>query len=358
MKRVLIVGNGFGALSAAHSAEKNGLEIVQIGPKKFEYLPSLAKILSGRKSAEELTTVPSFRWDHVDSKVKEVVEEGDKVKAITVDGEVIEADFAVVSPGALPWVPVEGAYPLYRIAHAVQLKKKLDEVGKDANVVIVGSGLVGLEAAGELAWTREAGLTNYKVKVVEAASVVSPTLPCERVREKIAKKLKEHNIELYLNAMVSEIKDRKVITKDGKEIEADVVIWAAGVQGPEIEVKCAERGRRGFYEVNEYMLGKGCKRTYIIGDASSSRALKMAEEAMRQGWYSILHAMGKRKEPYKPFLTPERPFCFITLGPKDGVSVLNKVVVPGKLAPVMKDLFEVWMLRMARAAKMRPPVPV
>ncbi|UXD21984.1 hypothetical protein IPA_00470 [Ignicoccus pacificus DSM 13166] len=356
--RVIVVGNGFGALSAAYAAEKNDLEIVQVGPEKFEYLPSLAKILSGRKKGEDLMTKPNFRWEHVNSMVKEVIEEGDKVIVTTEEGEKIEGDYAVVSPGALPWVPVEGAMPLYRVSHAVNIKKKLDEVGKDANVVVVGSGLVGLEAAGELAWSREAGLSNYRVKIVEAAPTISPTLPCNKVRPIILRKLKEHGIEYYLNAMVSDIKDGKVVTKDGREIDADVVIWAAGVQGPKVEIKCAQKGRRGFYDVDEYMKGVGCKRTYIIGDASNSKSLKMAEEAMRQGWYSILNIVGKKKEPYKPFLTAERPYCFITLGARDGVSVLNKVVIPGRLAPVMKDLFEVWMLRMARAAKMRPPVPV
>jgi len=355
--RVVIVGNGFGGLSAAYAAELEGLEVVQVGPKHFEYLPSLSKVLSGRKSAEDLTVTPKVRWDFVDKKVVEVTEDNNKVKVITEDGEIVDGDYAVVAPGARPWVPIEGVTPLYKVSHARQVKEKLDKIGKDAKIAVVGSGLVGLEAAGELAWTREARMSNYTVKIIEAAPVISPTLPCERVREPIKRRLEKHGIEYYLNSMVSEIKDGKVVTKDGKEIEADLVIWAAGVQGPDVKLPC-ERGKRGFYVVDEFMKGNGCKRIYVIGDASSSKSLKMAEEAMRQGWYAILHIAGKRKSPYAPFLTTERPFCFITIGPLDGVSVLNKLVVPGRLAPVAKDLLEKWMLKAAREAKMRPPVPV
>ena len=356
--RVAVVGTGFGALSAAHAAEKAGIEVIQIGPSKFEYLPSLAKVLSKRKRPEELEVRPKFRWEHIDDLVEKVEETESGVELYLKSGEVVDADYAVLAPGARAWVPVEGAYPLYRVSHARTIAKALDEMGKDAKIAIVGTGLVGLEAAGELAWTRESGKTNYEVFMLEAAPVLSPTLPCEKVRKIIPERLKKHNIKFYLNAMVSEIKDGKVVTKDGKEYYADLVIWAAGVQGPDIEVPCAERARRGFLATDEYLRAKGCKRVYVVGDASSNKSLKMAEEALRHGWYAILHITGKKKEPYKPFLTPENPFCFITLGPTDGISVMRRAVVPGRLAPIVKELLERIMLRWAREATMRPPVPV
>ncbi len=356
--RIAVVGTGFGGLSAAHAAEKHGAEVVQIGPEKFEYLPSLAKVLSGRKKAEELEVKPDFRWEHINSTVSKVEEHEGGVKLYLDDGSTVEADYVVLAPGARAWVPVEGAYPLYRVDHARRVAEALEKVGKDAKIAIVGTGLVGLEAAGELAWTREAGLSNYEVFMLEAAPVLSPTLPCEKVRKVLPKRLEKHGIKYYLNAMVSEIKDGKVVTKDGKEYEADAVIWAAGVQGPSIEVPCAKLAKRGFIEADEYLRAKGCKRIYVAGDASSTRSLKMAEEALRHGWYAVLHILGKKKEPYKPFLTPENPYCFITLGPNDGISVMKKVVVPGKLAPIVKDFLEKLMIKWAREAKMRPPVPV
>ena len=356
--RVAIVGTGFGGLSAATAAEKQGLEVVQIGPPRFEYLPSLAKILSGRKRPSELTVKPSFRWDVVNDKVTKVVEEGGKVKVFTEGEEVIEADYAVLAPGSEPWMPVEGALPLYRVSHAEKIRKRLKEIGESAKIVIVGSGLVGLEAAGELAWTREAGLSEYEVTILEGAPEIAPTLPCKKVRPLIARLLKKHEIKFMLNTLVSKVENDKVVSKDGKEIYADLVIWAAGVQGPKIEVPCASRARRGFIEVDEYLRAKGCKRIYVAGDAGSSKSLKMAEEAMRHGWYAILHMTKKKREPYKPFLTAENPICFISLGPKDGISVIRRAVVPGRLAPVVKDVLEKVMIRMAKNANMRPPVPV
>ncbi len=355
--RVAIIGTGFGGLSAATAAEKYGLEIVQIGPSHFEYLPSLAKILSGRKNSEDLIVRPAFRWDLIPEKALKVVEEGNKVKVVT-ENERVEADFVILAPGSEPWMPVQGVSPLYRVSHAREIKRKLDKVGKNAKIVIVGSGLVGLEAAGELAWTREAGLTEYEITILEGAPELAPTLPCWKVRSLIAKLLRKHKVKYYLNALVSRIEDGKVISKDGKEFEADVVIWAAGVQGPRIDVPCATRARRGFIEVDEYLRAKGCKRIYVAGDASSSKSLKMAEEAMRHGWYAVLHMTNRKREPYKPFLSSQNPICFITLGPKDGVSVIRKIAIPGRLAPTVKDILERLMISMAKKAKMRPPIPV
>ncbi len=355
--RVAIVGTGFGGLSAATAAEKYGLEIVQVGPPRFEYLPSLAKILSGRKRPEDLMVKPSFRWDVVPERALKVIEEGGKVKVIT-EGEVIEADYAVLAPGSEPWMPVQGVFPLYRVSHAREVKKELDRIGEGARIAIVGSGLVGLEAAGELAWTREAGLSDYEVFILEGAPELAPTLPCKKVRPLIAKLLKKHKIKYYLNTLVSKVEDGKVISKDGKEFDADLVIWAAGVQGPSLEVPCASKARRGFIEVDEYLRAKGCKRIYVAGDASSSKSLKMAEEAMRHGWYAILHMTRRKEDPYEPFLTAQNPICFISLGPKDGVSVIRRTAVPGRLAPLVKDILEKMMISMAKKAKMKPPIPV
>ena len=352
------MGNGFAALSAAHAAEKLGVEVVQIGPKKFEYLPSITKVLSGRKSAEELEVVPKFRWEHVDALVKAVRETNSGVEIVLKDDKTITADYAVVATGASAWVPVEGAFPLYRVEHARKLKKELERLGGEATIAVVGTGLVGLEAAGELVWTREAGFTKYKVIMLEAAPVISPTLPCEKVRAVVPKLLKKHKVEYHLNAMVSKIKNGKVITKDGKEYDADLVVWAAGVKGPEVEIPCGEKDKRGFYLVDEHLRAKGCKRIYVTGDSSSGPSLKMAEEALRHGWYAILHIAGKKTSPYKPFLTKDNPFCFITFGPNDGISVMKRVVVPGRLAPIVKEILERIMIRWAREAKMRPPVPV
>ncbi|ALU12564.1 hypothetical protein EYM_05195 [Ignicoccus islandicus DSM 13165] len=356
--RVIVVGNGFGALSASRAAEVNGLEVIQIGPRKFEYLPSLTKILSGRKRAEDLTVEPNFRWEFVEDLVTEVEETENGVKVVTENGREYEGDFAVLAPGSEPWVPVEGVYPLYRINHAVEVKRKLDELGNDATIAVVGTGLVGLETLGELRWMNASGKASYRLKAIEAAPVISPTLPCEKIKPVIMNKLRKYGIEVHLNSLVSEVKNGKVITSSGNEIEADLVIWAAGVKGPKVKVNCAERAKRDFFVVDEFQRAKGCKRTYVAGDAANSKALKMAEEAMRQGWYAVLHAIGKKRDPYVPFLTSERPFCFITLGPTDGISVLNKVVIPGRLAPIAKEILEKWMLRMAKAAKMKPPVPV
>ncbi len=348
---MLVVGNGFAALTSLNYLSKYVRDdLVQIGPKNFEYLPSLAAVIAGRKKASEVTVEPRRKWKFIEGKVVKVFDDEKKVKVVLDNGEKIKSDKLILAVGARPWVPIKNVYAPYSMADAEKLSKLVRDAEK---IAVVGSGLVGLEVAGELA------SIGKKVTIFEALKVIAPSIPCPKAREVIKDVLKTLKIDIVLDAFVKEVEGGYIRLKDGRSFKADLVIWAAGVMGPSVEVPCSQRNRRGFIEVDNYLRAIGCKNVYVPGDANAYPVLKMAEEAMRQGWYLGKLLLNKTSKEYKPLLTFKRPYFFISMGPEHGVSILGcKIILKGRLAPMMKEFFEKLILKMVREGNLRPPVPI
>jgi hypothetical protein len=68
----------------------------------------------------------------------------------------------------------------------------------------------------------------------------------QKARGAIKDVLKRMGIKLILNAFVKEVRDGNVTLRNGKTYALDAVIWAAGLVGPDVEVPCASRNRRGW----------------------------------------------------------------------------------------------------------------
>jgi NADH dehydrogenase len=109
------------------------------------------------------------------------------------------------------------------------------------NVAIVGAGATGTELAAELhKATRELvgfGLDridpdrHVRMHLIEAAPRILPALP-ERISAAAHQMLRELNVAVHVNARVAEVLPRAVKLADGNVIEAEMVVWAAGVKAP------------------------------------------------------------------------------------------------------------------------------
>ena len=110
------------------------------------------------------------------------------------------------------------------------------------HVAIIGAGATGVELAAELHHTtREVvayGLDrvdadkDIKLSVIEAAPRVLPALP-ERLSSSTEKLLRSLGVDVHTNAKVAEVLPHGVRLADGRVLPAELVVWAAGVKGPE-----------------------------------------------------------------------------------------------------------------------------
>lgn len=120
-------------------------------------------------------------------------------------------------------------------AHAQQSPLKPGQL----NVAIVGAGATGVELAAELHnATRELvsfSLDNIdpdkhiRLHLIEASPRILPALP-QRVSDAARQLLERLEVEIHVDARVAEVLPHAVRLADGRRIDAEMVVWAAGVK--------------------------------------------------------------------------------------------------------------------------------
>ncbi len=110
------------------------------------------------------------------------------------------------------------------------------------HVAIIGAGATGTELSAELHGTARGvvafGLDkidpekDIKITLIEAADRIVPALP-PRISEATSEILRGLNVDLRTNARVTEVTDMGVKLANGDMIPSELVVWAAGVKGPD-----------------------------------------------------------------------------------------------------------------------------
>jgi len=111
------------------------------------------------------------------------------------------------------------------------------------DVAIIGAGATGTELAAELHRTARGvvafGLdkidpeNDIKITLIEAAPRILPALP-DRISEGVAETLTKLKVDIVTDSRVTEVTAEGVNLANGKFIPSELVVWAAGVKGPEV----------------------------------------------------------------------------------------------------------------------------
>uniref|UniRef100_UPI002629ED66 nitrite reductase large subunit NirB n=1 Tax=Limnohabitans sp. Rim8 TaxID=1100718 RepID=UPI002629ED66 len=205
----------------------------------------LSPVLAGEQTLEEIVLNP-FSWyeaNHITLHAGKTVTEVDRVKRIVRatadDGSVIEAayDRLLMCTGSNPFIlPVPGKNLKGVISYRdiADTKAMIDAASKFKHAVVIGGGLLGLEAANGLM------LRGMNVTVVH----VMPTL-MERQLDSVAGDLLRMSLEarglhFLMSAQTQELvgsedegrggRVKSIKFKDGSEITADLVVMAVGIR--------------------------------------------------------------------------------------------------------------------------------
>jgi NADH dehydrogenase len=148
------------------------------------------------------------------------------------------------------------------------------------HVAIIGAGATGTELAAELyQTTREVvafGLDHVdpdkdiRIVLIEGADRILPALP-ERVSAATLRLLRKLGVEVRTKARVAEIRDDGVKLANGDVIPSELVIWAAGVKGPDVlrDLDGLEVNRNNQLVVNETLLTTRDDNIFAIGDCAA-----------------------------------------------------------------------------------------
>lgn len=166
--------------------------------------------------------------------------------------------------------------------HHLMLNKYLQLGVQETNqvsVAIVGAGATGVELSAELYNSLEQvssygfehiNSTDLKVSLVEAGEKILPALP-ERISGSAHQELLKLGVDVRTKTMVTEATAKGLMTKDGELIEADLIVWAAGIKAPNFlkDIAGLETNRINQLVVKQTLQTTVDDCIYAIGDCAS-----------------------------------------------------------------------------------------
>ncbi|MFG1814772.1 nitrite reductase large subunit NirB [Kribbella sp. NPDC049174] len=180
----------------------------------------------------------------------------------TTRGERIEYDELVLATGSSAFVPpvknsdAQGCFVYRTVDDVAALRvyvERLKSEGKDVHGVVVGGGLLGLEAAGAL---RALGAAT---KVVEFAPRLMPLQVDEGGGAALARLIESLDVDVMVSTQCTRVKltsqgsAKAMALADGPDLPADVVVFATGVRPRDELARAAglDVGERGGVVVDE-----------------------------------------------------------------------------------------------------------
>ncbi|WP_223067321.1 NAD(P)/FAD-dependent oxidoreductase [Paenibacillus caui] len=295
-KQILILGGGYGGLLSALtareylSAEEAAITVVNRYPT-HQIITELHRLAAGNID-EKAVALPLERLLS-GKNVKLVV---DSVEAISPDekqvklasGATYKYDALVIALGSetaffgIPGLKensltLKSVDEAHRIFETVKTRLDAYKVSKnkaDATFVVGGGGLTGVELAGEFAdelpeLCRQRGIDYNDISLycVEAGPTILAGFPAELV-ERATVSLEARGVKFLTGVPITELKDNKVLLKDGSSIESSTVIWTGGVQGNSLVGESGIEVNRGRATVTDTLQSTSHKDIFLAGDSA------------------------------------------------------------------------------------------
>lgn len=301
-EKFVIVGNGAAGISAAKAIRKrNAVADITILDKEEQvvyYKPMLSEYIGDDEVLNKIY-LHEHNW-YKDNDIH--LRLGEQVTKINREGKVIETsnnenikyDKLILALGSHSFVPpiensdFQGVFTLRNIGDADRIKAYAKNSKK---AVVIGGGLLGLEAADELM------AYGLDITVVELANRLLPRQVDEKGATMFDSAIEAKGIKLIKGNAVKMItghhKAEAVQLMDGRKIEADLVIISAGIVSDGSIADAAELDYERSIVVNEHMQTSD-PAIYAAGDVAQHGDKNYAiwPEAVEQGNVAGANAVG------------------------------------------------------------------
>jgi NADH:ubiquinone reductase (H+-translocating) len=319
MPRVVVVGAGFGGLSATDELSKEGFRVTLLDRFPYNtFQPLLYQVATGGLNPGDVTYSLRFyaaRHEGVRFRCAEVIDiDHDQQEVVCDDGVRVGFDYLIIGNGITTnhfGIPGAAEYTMsmYTRAEALRVRDTIfgsleiiagraDPNTSGFTVVIVGGGPTGVEMAGQLAELKtmtipstypELNPARVHVVLVEMTDHLLGPFD-DALRKYALRELIKRGVDVRLNTAISEVEPDRVDFKDGSSMPVDLVIWAAGVSGdPDVREWGLPIGRAGRIEVNDDTRVVGEERIFAIGDASvivNSPLPQLGQPAIQMGKFA------------------------------------------------------------------------
>lgn len=325
MQEILILGGGFGGVSAALQLLKNlpqGIARVRLisERKHLEYTAALYRTVTGRSLAEACIPYATIFQDLPLELLQEHIAHIDlAAQSLTgTSGSRYRYDFLILALGSettffgIPGMQ-ERSFGMKSITEALRLKRHLHEMLQShpsSHMVIVGGGATGVELAGELGIYAEETArrhghlhTPITLDLVEAMPRLLPALP-PAFAARVTQRLRMLGVRIHLGCRVLREEKGRILLSEGALL-SQTVIWTAGVRAHSLlghtENLVVDQKGRGV--VDAFLHAKGHENVFLIGDCAATPFSGMAQTALRDGAY-VATSLARivRHLPPRPYL--------------------------------------------------------
>jgi NADH:ubiquinone reductase (H+-translocating) len=368
MKKVVIIGAGFGGLTAAKELAKKNFNITVIDKTNHHlFQPLLYQVATAALSPADIAIPIRSVFSenkNVEVLLGEVKSIDKKSKKVFFNETELVFDYLIIATGSRHSYFGRDEWEKYapglktlndalKIRENILLSLESAEKEKDPvkrqkylNFVIIGGGPTGVELAGAISEIVNKNLISdfrnidssmTKVYMIEALPNILSSYP-ESLSRRALEDLKNLKVEVMLKEKVSEINENGVKI-GGKFIETKNILWAAGNQTlPLIKTLGIETDKLGRVIVNDNLSINEDNNIFVIGDAASVKNDKgenlpaIAPVAIQQGKYiSKIIADDLIGKPHRNFIYKDRG-TMATIGKAKAVAVIKGFKLSGLIA--------------------------
>lgn len=389
MKRIVILGAGFGGLHAAMRLGRalkwgriRDYEVVLVDKNDYHtYTPTLYEAATTSKDVADFSKIKHIVTFPIDRilrhlPVKFIVDEAESIDLGAHETEIhlksgynLRYDYLVIALGSvsndfgIPGIK-EHALTFKSFSDASRIRDIIwEEVTKGDKedvfeVVIGGAGSTGVELAGELRLWLSQLEKKYGRKGTVTICEAGPQILMgfmDKVVKKVSKRLTKIGVTVLAGKAIKSVNDNKTITlNDESKINSDLFIWAGGVKPNNIIEDVPMKNIKGRVEVTPAMVcapensdltfsGK----VFGIGDIACAYNHKtgkpipmVARAALSEAKIAAKNIIRDIKgRPHIEYRAMDYPYI-IPVGGKYAVAKLGKIVISGFLGWFLKGLVE------------------
>lgn len=356
LPRIAIVGANFAGLTAAQNLGRDYAVTVFDRSAAFEWLPNLHELLSGVKRPADLRLPRAriiAREGHRFVRAEVVAMDPAAGTLTTSTGRHHDFDLFIVAVGGVnDTFGVAGAdrhaLPFKSVDNVETIRRRLVALAQSPgrkSIVIVGGGLEGIEALGEIL-RRYRRVDSLGISVVEAGAKLMQGSP-PAIEAAIRARCAALNVRFRVGAPVTKVTPKRVELASGEILRSDLTLWTGGAKAsPLLFASGLASKPRQWAPVTNALRSKRYDNVFVIGDAAAlpHPLAKQAFYAMQMGEYAAANARralaGRALREFKPSAKP----MLIAFGDLDTFFVSGRTVVASpSLAALKEAVFQVTM---------------
>ncbi len=287
--KLVMIGNGMAGVRSLEELLKIAPELYEITVFGAEPHPNynrilLSPVLAGEQKLEEII-LNDWAWyeeNHITLHAGWTVTEVDRVKRVVhaknAQGETISAEYdrLILATGSNPFIlPVPGKDLKGVLAYRdiADTEAMIAAAAKYKHAVVIGGGLLGLEAANGL---MKRGMT---VSVVHVMPWLMERQLDDVAGKMLQKSLEDRGMQFLIGAQTQELvggedgRVKSVKFKDGTEVPADLVVMAVGIRpNTALAEKMGLHVNRGIV-VSDTLQTTTDARIYSVGECAAHRGI-------------------------------------------------------------------------------------